>query len=94
MSFISITYSCFLLAVLGIYWLLQRSTGATGSPKLKLLVLVISSLIFYASLQIQYIPLLVLITLINFYFGQALGTNTVPGSHATNYHLSNEEWLL
>ncbi|EGJ33818.1 MULTISPECIES: MBOAT family protein [Moorena] len=94
MSFISITYSCFLLAVLGIYWLVQSSTAATGSPKLKLLVLLSSSLIFYASLQIQYIPLLVLITLINFYFGQALGTNTVSGSHATNYHLSNEEWLL
>ena len=58
----------------------------------QLWALVIASLIFYASLQIQYIPLLLVITLINFQLGKALGTNTTPGAHATNQRLSNEDW--
>jgi alginate O-acetyltransferase complex protein AlgI len=58
----------------------------------QLWALVIASLIFYASLQIQYIPLLLIVTLINFLLGKALGTNTTPGAHATNQRLSNEAW--
>ncbi len=80
-------YSLFLLGVLGIYWLV-------GSLSLRLWVLLVASLIFYATLQIQYIPLLLLITLINFALGKAIGANTAPGAHATNQHLSNEAWLL
>jgi alginate O-acetyltransferase complex protein AlgI len=95
MIFISITYGLFLLGVLGIYWL-KRSPSRTADASLtwRLRVLLIASLIFYASLQIQYIPLLIVITLINFYLGKALGANTAPGPHATNQHLSNAEWLL
>lgn len=66
--------------------------------------LLIASLIFYVlqkvhensstSLQIQllYIPLLLIITLINFSLGKALGSNTTPGAHATNQRLSNAAW--
>jgi alginate O-acetyltransferase complex protein AlgI len=64
-------YSLFLLGVLGIYWLV-------GSLSLRLWVLLVASLIFYATLQIQYIPLLLLITLINFALGKAIGANTAP----------------
>ena len=60
----------------------------------RLWVLLIASLIFYAFLQIQYVPLLCLITFINFALGKALGSNTAPGPHATNQNLSNQEWLL
>ncbi|HAJ60484.1 MAG TPA: membrane-bound O-acyltransferase family protein, partial [Cyanobacteria bacterium UBA8543] len=87
MTFISIQYGLFLLGVLGIYWFLRTLSS-------RLWVLIVASLLFYASLQIQYIPLLVVITLINFYLGKALGTNTTPGEHATNQRLSNEAWLL
>src|SRR5207237_4411746 len=87
MTFISINYGLFLLGILGIYWLMRSRSS-------RLWVLIIASLLFYASLQIQYIPLLIVITLINFYLGKALGTNTAPGSHATNQRLSNEAWVL
>ena len=87
MTFISIYYGLFLLGVLAIYWLVRTFSS-------RLWVLIIASLLFYATLQIQYIPLLVVITVINFYLGKALGTNTAPGEHATNQRLSNEAWLL
>ncbi|MBD0362997.1 MAG: MBOAT family protein, partial [Coleofasciculus sp. C3-bin4] len=94
MTFISIFYGLFLAFVLVIYWFVRPLSS-------KLWVLVIGSLIFYALLQIKslpllllHIPLLFLITLINFAVGKALGINTTPGAHATNQHLSNEEWLL
>jgi len=95
MTFISITYALFLLVFLGIYWLVRSSSrSAARTLSLRLWVLVIGSLLFYASLQIQYIPLLLIITLINFYLGKAIGANTAPGSHASNQHLSNEDWLF
>ncbi|HEY9666714.1 MAG TPA: MBOAT family O-acyltransferase, partial [Coleofasciculaceae cyanobacterium] len=58
----------------------------------QLWALLIGSLIFYASLQIQYIPLLLVITLITFSLGKAIGNNTTPGAHATNQRLSNTAW--
>ncbi|NEP00783.1 MAG: MBOAT family protein [Symploca sp. SIO2E9] len=112
MKFTSIDYGFFLAILLGIYWLVPNFfKAATTSPQQKttpklieswrLWVIIFASLIFYASLQIQYdsspiqyIPLLVLIILINFHLGQAIGTNTAPGTHANNEQLSNQEWLL
>lgn len=87
MAFISITYALFLLGVIGFFWLVRHQDR-------RLWVLLIASLIFYASLQIQYIPLLLVITIINFGLGKALGSNTAPGQHAKNQNLSNEQWLL
>jgi D-alanyl-lipoteichoic acid acyltransferase DltB (MBOAT superfamily) len=86
MTFISPNYALFLIGVLGIFWLVQK-------PSWRLWTLLIASLIFYASWQIQYIPLLVVITVINFALGKAIGSNTTHGPHATNQNLSNEEWL-
>ncbi len=87
MTFISHNYALFLLGILGIFWLVRQQSR-------RLWVLLIASLIFYGFLQIQYVPLLCLITFINFALGKALGSNTAPGPHATNQNLSNEEWLL
>ncbi len=87
MTFISLIYAIFLLGVLGIYWFKRYLSW-------RLWVLLIASAIFYATLQIQYLPLLLLIILINFYLGKAIGVNTAPGSHITNPRLSNEDWLL
>ncbi|BAY76251.1 membrane bound O-acyl transferase MBOAT family protein [Nostoc linckia NIES-25] len=85
MNFISIFYGLFLLSVLGIYWSL-------GQQKLRLLTLLIASLVFYASLHIQYIPLLLALTFINFRLGVEIGKNTSLGKHSHDWRISNEEW--
>ncbi|MEH2257596.1 MBOAT family O-acyltransferase [Nostoc sp.] len=85
MNFISIFYGLFLLSVLGIYWSLAQH-------KLRLWTLLIASLVFYASLHIQYIPLLLALTFINFRIGLELGNNTSPGKHSLDLQISNEEW--
>jgi len=65
MNFLSIVYGLFLLIVLVIYWSLKQET-------LRLWTLLIASLIFYASLEVQYIPLILLLTFINFRLAKAL----------------------
>ncbi|RCJ41092.1 alginate O-acetyltransferase [Nostoc minutum NIES-26] len=85
MKFTSIFYGLFLLSVLGIYWSL-------ANQKLRLWTLLIASLVFYASLHIQYIPLLLALTFINFRLGREIGKNTSPGKHAHDWQISNEEW--
>lgn len=66
MTFISICYVLFLLSLLGIYWTTQKQRS-------RLWLLLIASLIFYASLQVKYIPLLLISILINYSFGRVLG---------------------
>jgi len=85
MNFISIFYGLFLLSVLGIYWSL-------ATQKLRLWTLLIASLVFYASLHVQYIPLLLALTFINFRLGLEIGKNTSPGQHTLDHKISNEEW--
>ncbi|WP_066426032.1 MBOAT family protein [Anabaena sp. 4-3] len=85
MNFISITYCFFLLSALGIYWYVVRQ-------QMRLWTLLIASLIFYATLSLQYIPLLLTLTFINFQLGREIGKNTSPGKHNTDWQISNEEW--
>jgi len=66
MHFLSITYGLFLLSVLGIYWSVENRS-------LQLWVILVASLVFYSSLQIQYVPLLIMISLVTFYVGRAIG---------------------
>ena len=87
MSFLSITYGIFLLIVFGIYWCVAQQW-------LRLWTLLIASLVFYASLQVQYIPLLFVLIFINFRLGLAIGENTAPGQHAVEWKISNEDWLF
>lgn len=87
MNFISLVYGLFLLSVLGIYW-------SVAQQKLRLWTLLMASLVFYASLQIQYIPLLLALIFINFRLGVELGENTSPGQHSLDANLSNEEWQI
>ena len=65
MTFLSLTYGLFLLSVLGIYW-------SVGQQWLRLWTLLIASLVFYASWQVWYVPLLLVGTLINFGLGRAI----------------------
>jgi alginate O-acetyltransferase complex protein AlgI len=85
MNFISIVYGLFLLSVLGIYW-------SVAQEKLRLWTLLIASFVFYASLQVQYIPLLFALIYINFRLGVELGENTSPGQHNLDWQLSNDDW--
>ena len=85
MKFISIFYGLFLLSVLGIYWTINTAY-------IRLWIVLIASLIFYASLNIQYLPLLLALTFINFRLGLEIGSNTSPRKHFQDSSLSNEEW--
>ncbi|WP_026082433.1 MBOAT family O-acyltransferase [Mastigocladopsis repens] len=85
MNFISILYGLFLLSVLGIYW-------SVAQQRLRLMTLLIASLVFYASLQAHYIPLLLALTFINFRLGREIDENTSPKPHSLNWQLNNEEW--
>jgi alginate O-acetyltransferase complex protein AlgI len=85
MKFISIFYGLFLLSVLGIYWTINTA-------HIRLWIVLIASLIFYASLNIQYLPLLLALTFINFRLGLEIGSNTSPIKHSQDWSLSNEEW--
>jgi alginate O-acetyltransferase complex protein AlgI len=87
MNFISIFYGLFLLSVLGIYWSLS-------DQKLRLWTLLIASLIFYGSLNVQYIPLLLALTFINFRLGLEIGKNPIPGQKSLERRISNEEMLF
>lgn len=78
MAFLSIIYGLFLLSVLGIYWSVERRS-------LKLCILLVASLVFYSSLQFQYIPLLLVMMFITFRMGIAL---SVP----VDWRIENENW--
>lgn len=62
MTFPSILYGVFLLSVFALYWTVEQ-------PWLKLWAILLGSVVFYSSLQPQYIPLLFAIILLNFYLG-------------------------
>ncbi|MDA0865817.1 MAG: MBOAT family protein, partial [Cyanobacteria bacterium] len=80
MSLPSITYGLFLLSVAGLYW-------AVGQRDLRAAVLVIASLVFYASLQVQYVPLMLALILVNFCWARLL---VAP----LNWQTSNEQWQV
>ncbi|HIK12827.1 MAG TPA: MBOAT family protein [Oscillatoriaceae cyanobacterium M33_DOE_052] len=80
MNFISIVYGLFLLSLVVIYWSLQKQRH-------RLWLLLFASLIFYGSLQIEYIPLLLASVLMNFWLGIAISKNRV---YAANGFDSNQ----
>ena len=85
MNFISILYGLFLLSVLGIYW-------SVAQQKLRLWTLLIASIVFYASLQVHYIPLLLALIFLTFRLGREIGETTIPEPDTLDWQLKNEEW--
>jgi alginate O-acetyltransferase complex protein AlgI len=85
MTFISLSYAVFLAVLLLCYWLVQ-------GEKPRLWLILIASLLFYGTLQVAYIPLLLIGTWVNFRLGQTLDSHSQPTPHATKTHLSNREW--
>ncbi|ESA35772.1 membrane bound o-acyl transferase mboat family protein [Leptolyngbya sp. Heron Island J] len=78
MTLPSITYSLLLIGTTVLYWLLP-------GRGLKLWLLVLVSLGFYASLQLQYVPLLLTLVLANYLIGRRL-------SAPLDWRIPNEEW--
>lgn len=83
MTFLSLTYGLFLLSVLGIYWSVRE-------PWLRLWTLLLASLVFYASLQVVYIPLLFASVWINFRLGQAIGEP--PDWRIEDWQFAQQDW--
>ncbi|MGC9525065.1 MAG: MBOAT family O-acyltransferase [Limnospira sp.] len=79
MTFISTPYALFLAVLFVIYWVIPWRSGRLG-------VLLAASLLFYATLQVQYIPLLLLCILFN--FGLALSI----GEPLENWQIANVAW--
>ncbi|MBX2864957.1 MAG: MBOAT family protein [Leptolyngbyaceae cyanobacterium MAG.088] len=78
MTLPSIFYGLFLLGTGLVYWLLP-------GRGLKLWLLLLVSLLFYGSLQLQYIPLLLALVLANYLIGRRL-------SAPLDWRIPNEEW--
>ncbi|MEL7052278.1 MAG: MBOAT family protein, partial [Cyanobacteria bacterium J06588_5] len=75
----SILYGLFLVALVALYW-------SAPSKKIRLWVLLISSIIFYASLPTaQYVPLMLVLVYLNFVLGKVLGT-------PLDWRIPNEAW--
>lgn len=83
MNLLSLTYALFLLGTLGIYW-------SVSGTHLKMWVLVIASLLFYASLQPQYIPLILVLTWITFQLGRAIGAP--PDWRIEDWQFAQQDW--
>lgn len=80
MTLPSITYALFLLSIIGIFWSL---TGV----RLRLWLLFAASLIFYASIQVQYLPLMLALAFVNFYLAKTL---VAP----LDWRIPNEHWQV
>lgn len=80
MTLPSITYALFLLSIVGIFWSLAGS-------RLRLWLLFVASLIFYASIQVQYLPLMLVLAGVTFYLGNSL---TAP----LDWRIPNENWQV
>lgn len=74
----SILYGFFLAGVVLLYWLAPNKVA-------RLLVLLVTSLYFYASLQLHYVPLMLVLIGLNFAIGKSLGT-------PLDWRIPNEAW--
>jgi alginate O-acetyltransferase complex protein AlgI len=60
---------------------------------LRLWVLLLGSLVFYASLQLWYVPLILLLTFVNFILGKTIAKNAAQGGlKSKDPRLSNPDW--
>lgn len=80
MTLPSILYGLFLLSVVGLYW-------ALGRRSLRIWLLLVASIVFYTSLQIHYVPLMLVLIGLNFWLGRVL---MMPA----DWRGSNEQWQM
>ena len=74
----SILYGFFLAWILVLYWLLP-------GKHTKHWIMLISSIVFYASLQAQYVPLMLILVGLNYAIGKSLAT-------PLDWRIPNEAW--
>ncbi len=94
MSFLDPLYALFLLATIECAWLLRQLTSQDKvRNNLQLWLFLVTSIVFYTSLQWWYIPLLLTMALLNFYLGKAMEEKASIGiQQAQDQNLSNQEW--
>jgi len=80
MTIPSILYGLFLLSVVGLYWALEQRSLRTW-------LLVIASIVFYTSLQVHYVPLMLVLVIANFWLGRVLMT-------PADWRVPNEQWQM
>jgi alginate O-acetyltransferase complex protein AlgI len=80
MTLPSILYGLFLLSVVGLYWALEQRS-------LRIWLLLIASVVFYTSLQVHYVPLMLVLVGINFWLGRVL---MLPA----DWRVPNEQWQM
>lgn len=80
MTLPSLVYALFLLSVVGVFWTLE-------SLQARLWLLVVASLIFYASLQVQYLLLMVVVLIVTFLIGNAIAA-------PLDWRIPNPRWQL
>lgn len=80
MSIPSILYGLFLLSVVGLSWALEGRS-------LRIWLLLVASIVFYTSLQVHYLPLLLVLVGINFWLSQVLA---MPA----DWRVSNDQWQM
>lgn len=89
MTFLDPTYGLFLLLLVAIYW----AFGIwENNERLKLGALLVSSVAFYLLLQVQYLPLMAILIILNFYLGRLMGQQSVRSLEPEYAQLSNEDW--
>jgi alginate O-acetyltransferase complex protein AlgI len=81
-NFLSLPYGLFLLSLVGIFWSVSQAQRIT--------VILIASLLFYATLQVQYVPLLLVATWINFQLGRAIGAP--PDWRIEDWNYAQQDW--
>ncbi|NEO83521.1 MAG: MBOAT family protein [Spirulina sp. SIO3F2] len=89
MTFLDPIYGLFLLLLIVGYW--HPALGG-GRDRYQLGIVLGASLLFYSLLQIQYVPLMVVLVVLNFYLGRLMARQTGRGLHPQYAQLSNEEW--
>lgn len=94
MTIPSIIYGLFLLSVVGLYW-------ALGQRQLRIWLLLIASIVFYTSLQVQYVPLMLVLVSLNFGLGRVLAMPVdwrVPNDQwpmaEASWHRRRRRWLI
>lgn len=85
MNFLSIPYSLFLFGTMLLFWNLPWKG-------LRLALTLTASVIFYSSLQLQSLPLLLVGTLFTFVIGSVLFRTGQDRPHRSSWTLSNDEW--
>lgn len=83
MQFLSPLYAIFLLCVIGVFW-------SVRSTWLRSWLIFLTSLVFYSSLQAQYVPLLLVATVINYWLGKALGVP--PDWRIEDWQFAQADW--